>query len=88
MIMPFLTFCSSCSQLFAKGRFTGLSSMCRLLTFHSYGVGALHNAPIRALPYIRIGIQKLSPLRSLSLKNPVSIYNTLEGFGQVVIEGF
>ena len=35
--MSFLTFCLSCSQLFAKGRFIGLSSMCRPLTCHSYG---------------------------------------------------
>ena len=41
-----------------------------------------------ALPYIGIRIQKLPSLRSLSLKNPVSICNTLEGFGQVVVEGF
>ena len=49
------------------------------------------NAPIRALPYIEIGIQKLislSLLRSLSPKDPLSICNTLEEFGQVVVEGF
>ena len=40
--MSFSTFCLSCSQLFAKGRFTGLSSVWRPLTCHSYWVGALH----------------------------------------------
>ena len=44
MIMSFLTFYLSCSQLFAKDRFTGLSSMWRPLTCHSYGVGALQVA--------------------------------------------
>ena len=43
MIMSFLTFCLSCSQLFTEGKFTGLSSMWRLLTCHSYGVGALQD---------------------------------------------
>ena len=42
MIISFLTFCLSCFQLFAKGRFTGLNSVWRPLTCSSYGVGALH----------------------------------------------
>ena len=40
--MSFLTFFLTCSQLFAKGRFIGLSSVWRPLTCHSYGEGALH----------------------------------------------
>ena len=43
MIMSFLTFCLSCSQLFAKGRLTGLNSVWRPITCHSYEVGALQN---------------------------------------------
>ena len=43
MIMSFFTFCLSCSQLFAKDRFTGLSSMWRPLICHSYEVGALQD---------------------------------------------
>ena len=42
MIMLFLTFFLSCSQLFVKSRFTGLSFVWRPLPCHSYGVGALY----------------------------------------------
>ena len=46
MIMSFLTFFLSYSQLFAKGRFTGLSFVWHPLTCHSYEVGALHSSPV------------------------------------------
>ena len=47
--------------------------------------------PVRALPYIRIGIQmliSLSLLRNLSPKNSLSMCNTPEDFGQGAVEGF
>ena len=43
MIMSFFTFFLSYSQLFVEGTFTGLSSVWRPLTCHSYGVGALQD---------------------------------------------
>ena len=55
------------------------------------GLLARFSMPIRDLPYIGIGIWKLislSLLISLSPKDPLSICNTLEDFGQVVIDGF
>ena len=42
MIMSFFTFCLNFSQLFSKGMFTGLNSVWRLLTCHSYGVRGLY----------------------------------------------
>ena len=62
MIMSFLTFCLSCSQLFAKGRFTGLSSVWRPLTCHSYGVGVSQSIRLTFIkPPSKEKVTKLRP---------------------------
>ena len=46
---------------------------------------------VHALPYIRIGVQALFSLplfRNFSPKNPLSVYNPPEDFGEGIAEDF
>ena len=51
MIMSFFTFRLSCSQLFAKDGFTGLSSVWRLHTCNSYRVRALQHRSFKVFNF-------------------------------------